>query len=340
MEKIFEWTVIGAGPAGIVSVAELFDQGIDADAIAWIDPAFKVGDLGTHWRYVSSNTPVESFTKVYSDFASFEYKPEDKKYFIDQLEANKRCPLMVAAQPLQDFTESFRKKISSYSDLAIKLAAVGDAWQVTMASGKSIKTKKVILALGAEARELPFSGLEVIPLTTAANPGLITKAITKDDVVAVYGAYQSARTVEENLAKTDAKKIYHFYRSKREFNGHIGSLDLDERVMPVEATADNMLKYMPQCNKVIYAVGFQRRHVSIDGLPEDYSYNYDTGRIAPGVYGIGLAFPEIMLHSHGRPEYKISAVRPFAKHLKEMFPQWQQEQPWQAVRQCEPMATA
>ncbi|MDF1795671.1 MAG: FAD/NAD(P)-binding protein [Coxiellaceae bacterium] len=338
MEKIFEWTVIGAGPAGIVSVAELFDRGIDPQHIAWIDPAFKVGDLGTHWRYVSSNTPVESFTKVYNDFESFEYQPEDKKYFIDQLEANKRCPLMVAAQPLQDFTENFRKKITSYTDLVIKLSRVDDAWQVTMASGKGIKTKKVIMALGAEARELPFPSLEVIPLTTAANPGLISKAVNKDDVVAVFGAYQSARTVEENLAKTDAKTIYHFYRSKREFNGHVGSLELEERVVPVEATADNLLKYVPLCNKVIYAVGFQRRHVSIEGLPEDYSYDYDTGRIAPGIYGLGLAFPEIMLHSHGRPEYKISAVRPFAKHLKEMFPIWQQEQPWPVVLQQEPMA--
>ncbi|MDF1759403.1 MAG: FAD/NAD(P)-binding protein [Coxiellaceae bacterium] len=338
MENTFEWAVIGAGPAGIVSIAQLFDAGIEPDKITWIDPAFKVGDLGTHWRYVSSNTPVESFTKVYHDFESFEYKPEEKKYFIDQLEANKRCPLMVAAQPLQDFTDNFRKQITSYTDLAIKLARVDDAWQVTMASGHVIKAKKVIMALGAEARELPFTGLEVIPLTTAANPGLITKAITKDDVVAVFGAYQSARTVEENLAKTDAKQIYHFYRSKREFNGHVGSLELDDRVIPSEATADNMLQYMPQCNKVIYAVGFQRRHVSIEGLPEDYSYDYDTGRIAPGVYGLGLAFPEIMLHSHGRPEYKISAVRPFAKHLKEMFPIWQQEQPWQTVRQAEPLA--
>ena len=326
------------GPAGIVSVAELFDRGVDKASIAWIDPAFKVGDLGTHWRYVSSNTPVESFTKVYRDFDSFEYNPEAKKYFIDQLEPNKRCPLMVAAQPLQDFTEQFRQQITSFTDLAIKLSMQGDAWLVTMASGQTIKTKKVILALGAEAKELPFPNKEVIPLTTAANPGLITKAITKDDVIAVFGAYQSARTVEENLAKTDAKQIYHFYRSKREFNGHVGSLDLEERVIPVEATPDNMLKYMPLCNKVIYAVGFERRHVSIEGLPEDYTYDYATGRIAPGVYGLGLAFPEVMLHSHGRPEYKISAVRPFAKHLKEIFPEWQQERPWQAVRQVEPMA--
>lgn len=320
-----QWAVIGAGPAGIACIAQLLDAGIEPSSIAWVDPSFEVGDFGTYWRYVSSNTPAKSFTKVFNTFESFGYNNDDKKYLIDQVAPDKTVPLMVAAQPMHDFTQQFRKQVSSHIDLVIQLSPTQAGWQLSMASGKKIHAHKVMLAIGAEANELPFSGVDVIPLSTAANPTLLKQAINQDDTVAVFGAYQSARTVEENLAKTNAKQIYHFYRSKREFKTHIASLDLEDRVTPMVNTADNLLKYIPKCNKAIYAVGFKRRHISIQGLPEDYSYDYSSGRIAPGIYGLGLAFPEVIPYSHGRLEYKISALQPFVKHLKEVFSQWQQE---------------
>lgn len=36
----YEWTVIGAGPAGIAAVGRLLDHGVAAERIAWVDPAF------------------------------------------------------------------------------------------------------------------------------------------------------------------------------------------------------------------------------------------------------------------------------------------------------------
>jgi cation diffusion facilitator CzcD-associated flavoprotein CzcO len=53
-----EWAVIGSGPAGIAAVGKLLDLGIAAQNIAWIDPAFTVGDLGKKWSKVSSNTKL------------------------------------------------------------------------------------------------------------------------------------------------------------------------------------------------------------------------------------------------------------------------------------------
>lgn len=63
---IFKWAVIGAGPAGIAAVGKLIDAGINPKEIVWIDPEFKVGDFGTHWRNVSSNTKVGLFLKILS----------------------------------------------------------------------------------------------------------------------------------------------------------------------------------------------------------------------------------------------------------------------------------
>ena len=59
----FQWAVIGAGPAGIAAVGKLIDNGIRPSEILWIDPYFKVGDLGRYWHNVSSNTKAEFFTQ-------------------------------------------------------------------------------------------------------------------------------------------------------------------------------------------------------------------------------------------------------------------------------------
>ena len=86
-----------------------------------------------------------------------------------------------------------------------------------------------------------------------------------------------------------------------------------------------MLKHIPRCNKVIYAIGFVRRPIRIEGFPDDFSYDKQTGWIAPGVYGLGIAFPEIIPYTMGRLEYKVSALWPVVKYLKKVFPNWLQE---------------
>lgn len=57
-EKTFQWAIVGAGPAGIAAIGKLLDYGITPADILWLDPAFKVGDLGQLWQNVSSNTIV------------------------------------------------------------------------------------------------------------------------------------------------------------------------------------------------------------------------------------------------------------------------------------------
>lgn len=69
-----QWTIIGAGPAGIAFVGKLLDAGIQPSQITWIDPAFKVGDFGTLWRPVSSNTTVRLFLAFLNAAESFGYK--------------------------------------------------------------------------------------------------------------------------------------------------------------------------------------------------------------------------------------------------------------------------
>ncbi len=319
---MYEWTVVGAGPAGIASVGTLLDAGVQPDAIAWVDPAFKGGDFGTSWRYVSSNTPVKYFIKFYKGCASFGYdSPDRPPFMIDKLPENSNCPLILAAEPLFWITKSLCERVTVYRDVVTGLSPVDSHWGVRLSEGM-LKAKKVILALGSAPEILHFDGIPTIPLSTALNPALLKTALGPEDVVAVFGAAQSARTVIENLASISVRKKILFYRSEHTFNRHLDSaVDLSQfEVLPM--TPENMLAQMPTCTQAIYGIGFKRRHIPIAGLPASYAYSTKTGEIAPGVFGLGIAFPEILPYELGKIDYPVSAIWPFMKRVQKLVPQW------------------
>ena len=322
--RIFKWTVIGAGPAGIAAVGKLIDAGVQPSDIAWIDPDFMVGDFGRQWFKVISNTPVSMFLKFYHAFGSFGFGSKDSMFMIERLNADKKCPLGIAAEPLQWITNHLRSQVASFKDKVQSLQYSTNGLRVDLEANVPIATEKVILAIGAEPKTLSFRDIKQIPFIVAVNPHSLKNTVDSDDVVAVFGSYQSARTITDNLSQTNAKKVVHFYRSKRSFKTHVASLGLSSSSETHQITPENLLRHLPQCNKVIYAVGFEKRVLPIDGLADDYGYDEDTGQIAPGIFGIGIAFPEIIPHTLGREKYKVNAIYPILKHLIEIFPMWQE----------------
>lgn len=320
-----QWVVVGAGPAGIAAIGQLIDADIPLNKIAWIDPSFTVGDFGTAWRKVQSNTPIESFIKFYNAFRAFEFASRPQSFLIERAKPEGFCPLNIAAEPLKWITQTLRNKVISICDKVLSLKHTALGWQLYLASGRQVTTQKVILALGARARTLPYSNLITIPFTTAMNPELLNQAVHTEDTIAVFGSYQSARTVEENLAKTKAVNIIHFYRSERSFEYHVASLPLSPHIECYSISPTNLITHISRCNKAIYAVGFTRRKIKIEGLPHDFLYDSQTGMIAPGIYGLGIAFPETIPYTMGRLNYNVSAIWPFVKYLKRIFPTWLHE---------------
>ncbi len=318
MSSKIAWVVVGAGPAGIAGVGKLLDAGIAPAQLLWIDPHFKVGDFGAYWRYIGSNTPVESFIKYFKRCPSFAYPAT---FMIDKIPPEKNCPLMLAAEPLQWITEHLRKTVPVMMDQVTALSPIEKGWQLQLASGEAVQTKKVLLAMGGQPKELGFAGVETIPLAVAMNPTKLQKAIQPDDVVAVFGSAQSSKSVLTHLKPIKAKKKILFYRSSSSFERHLDGDDL-EGVEVLTMTPKNFLAHMPTCTKVIYAIGFERRHIPIAGLPENYGYDEHTGEIAPGVYGLGMAFPNIMRHEMGLAEYRVAALWPVMKRLEKLLPGW------------------
>ena len=98
--KTFDWTVIGAGPAGIAAVGKLIDKGVKPLDIAWVDPAFKVGDLGEKWRQVSSNTKVKFFLNYLEECKSFRFGVAPD-FELKHISGESTCLLDLVASPLQ-----------------------------------------------------------------------------------------------------------------------------------------------------------------------------------------------------------------------------------------------
>src|SRR5690349_4628986 len=117
----FSWAVIGAGPAGIAAVGKLIDHGIDPKTIAWIDPEFKVGDFGTKWRNVSSNTKVKLFIKFYEACKSFQYSSATSQFDIHHVDPEHTCLLSLAADPLQSITNTLKDCVHAIPRKVIQL---------------------------------------------------------------------------------------------------------------------------------------------------------------------------------------------------------------------------
>lgn len=339
----FDWSVVGAGPGGIAAVGKLIDQGIDPKKILWIDPEFKVGDFGTCWRNVSSNTKVGLFWKYFAECRSFEYDPVATNFVIHQEDPDATCFLSLAADPLQWITDNLKNKVHVAQDKVQHLKLVDRHWEITLRNHK-LRAKNVILATGAEPKSLSFpGGSEEISVFTALDPEKLKEACHKDDVVAVFGSSHSAMIILKTLIEEcQINKVINFYQSPLRYavyfddwilfddtglkgktaawaREHIdGRLPAKlERVISHEETIRTVL---PLCNKVIYATGFQKRLIPVEGM-HSLEYNEQSGIIAPGLFGFGLAFPEAALNRFGTLEYRVGLWK-FMDYLNKIMPVW------------------
>ena len=95
--------------------------------------------------------------------------------------------------------------------------------------------------------------------------------------------------------------------------------------MPVNLTRfianeKNLACELNKCSHAIYAIGFKRRNIIIQGS-SDFEYNSKTGIIAPGLFGFGIAFPEVKIDSFGNEEHRVGLWK-FLNYLNNVFPIW------------------
>lgn len=338
----YQWAVVGAGPAGIAAVGKLIDAGVKPAEIAWIDPQFQVGDFGTIWTNVPSNTKVDLFLKFLESSAAFDFQNAPKNFALLQTPRDKTCPLGLMSETLQWVTEQLKNKVHVVQDLAEKLALRNRVWNITLKNSE-IKARSVILAVGAEAKNLSYSSPAIIPMHDAMDSERIKNHIEPNDTIAVFGSSHSAVLVLKNLVESGAKKIINFYRSPLLYavylddwilfddSGLKGSAaewarnhldgDVPQNLTRVYSNNENIEHYLPQCQKVVYAVGFERRTLPIIEDVGHLDYMKESGIIAPGLFGFGIAYPEAKYNRLGMLEYRVGLWK-FMDYLQRILPIW------------------
>lgn len=338
----YQWAVIGAGPAGIAAVGKLLDDGISAAQIVWIDPYFKVGDFGMLWGNVPSNTKVDAFLQFLQAAKAFSYQRCTQDFSINHLEPDKTCYLRVMAEPLQWVTNHLKQKVQAIVSVAKNLVLKDRFWNIQL-NETEIQAKNVILAIGAEPKKLAYPAVTAIPLKDAMDGERLKNHLDAHDTIAVFGSSHSAILVLRNLIESQAKHIINFYRSPLRYAVYLEDWILFDdtglkgtvaewarenlngtcpnNLTRIYCNEENIEHYLLSCNKVIYAVGFERRLLPVIVDLTHVDYVEQCGIIAPGLFGVGIAFPEAKYNPLGMLEYRVG-LRKFMEYLQRVMPIW------------------
>ena len=339
--KRFDWTVVGAGPAGIAAVGKLIDKGVKPLDIAWVDPCFKVGDLGERWFRVSSNTKVKLFQNFLSacDIFRFRMAPD---FEIRHLDPESTCLLAAIAEPLQWITDHLKVAAHPYQGAAKFLKHTKGGWEVEVES-ETFHSKKMILATGAIPKKLNIPKLQEIPLEVALNDQALEKENLENDTVAVFGASHSAIIVLQNLLKTGVKKVINFYNSPLKYalerdgwilfdnTGLKGEAAIwaqkhingtwPERLERFHSESEEAKAALSYCTKGVYAIGFETRLPPETPQYPELKYNETNGIIGPGLFGLGIAYPQKVEDPLGNQEYNVGLWK-FMNYLETVLPIW------------------
>lgn len=338
---VYEWTVIGAGPAGIAAVGKLLDQGIASEKIAWIDPAFAAGDIGGKWRSVSSNTQVGLFLSYLNDSSAFRFSAAPPMP-LREVDPEETCALALVADPLVWVTEHLRERVKVFETTATALFLEKRQWSI-QTEQEGLSSKNVILAIGAVPRKLDYPQLNEIPVEVALDPEKLAEESLEDATVAVFGSSHSSMIALPHLLRHPVKKVINFYRSPLRYAVNLDDWILfDDSGLKGRAAVwarenidgvhpDRLERYwvlspefdetLAACDRVVYTVGFERRVLPETPQWGQLDYNPYNGIIAPGLFGVGIAFPAQAIDRYGYVEYRVG-LKKFMDHLESVLPLW------------------
>ena len=337
----YEWAVIGAGPAGVAAVGKLLDHGVAAASISWIDPDFAGGDIGQKWRSVSSNTHVGLFLEYFNGSKSFRFS-EAPPMPLREVDPRETCALGLVAEPLVWITGHLREQVVTFTTTATALYLENRRWRI-QTERDDILSKNVILAVGAAPKKLCHPGLEEIPVEVALDPEKLARERLQGATIAVFGSSHSSMIVLPNLLRHPVKRVINFYRNPLKYAVYFddwilfddtglkgqaaewarANIDgvLPERLERYWASSPEFSEQLVRCDRAVYTVGFERR-----SLPETPQWgqlecNRTNGILAPGLFGVGIAFPQYARDPYGYGQFRVG-LKKFMDHLDAVLPLW------------------
>jgi hypothetical protein len=337
----YNWTVIGAGPAGIAAVGRLLDHGIAPAEIAWIDPQFTVGDFGGKWRAVLSNTRAALFVGFLNASRSFRFA-EAPHFELNEIQPDRTCPLGTVADPLLWISQHLCERVNALQTTVTALSLRDRRW-IVGTEQREITSKNVILAIGSVPKKLAHEGLKEIPLEVVLDPHRLGQRPLEGATVAVFGSSHSAMIALPNLLASPVTRVINFYRGPLTYAVAFEGWTLfDDSGLKGEAACwarenidglrpDRLERYsvrcpefqelLQMCDHVVHTIGFERRPLPVTPQWGPLEYNVTNGILAPGLFGIGIAFPEYKTDPRGYGEYRVG-LHKFMEHLNAALPIW------------------
>ncbi len=341
-EQLYKWAVIGAGPAGIISIAQLLEHGVNDHDIVWIDPEFATGRLGKYYGNVPSNQKAYRFTSFLEKSTIFANFDSPAIQAIKACNQQQEHPLQLAVDALNDITNYLRTQVISMQTTVQALESEPDKfsnnWRLTINQPAQAKilAQKVILAVGAHPKTLNYKNITEIPLDLALDETKLSTFITTNDTVMVIGSAHSALLIVKYLHDFGVKKIINLYTKEPTFK-RTGELEgitaywaqyvlLQTHPANIERVLfdpKTISLYLAQSTKIIYAFGYEPNKILVNGLTH-LTCDQATGVIQKNLYGIGIAFPEIEQNKDGSCE-KAIGLHAFIDRIKQLMPAWLQK---------------
>ena len=199
------------------------------------------------------------------------------------------------------------------------------------------------MATGATPKHLSVSDRN-IALANALAPSKLLQFVNSSDCVAVFGSSHSAMIIIKNLLDAGVDRIINFYLSPIKYAVRMSDYTLyDNTGLKGETAAwvrehishnphvkveryisneENIKTYLEQCNKIVYAIGFDTRAPLVKGVNVK-KYDTSNGIIAPGLFGVGIGFPKKVIDPNGNQELNVGLYK-FMNDIRTMLPIWQQ----------------
>ncbi len=343
----YEWTVIGAGVSGIIAVSILLDLGIPPESIYWVDPLFNVGRIGEYYGNVTANTANRFWVNFLKASPTIEKITQDDISYIESLDPNEYNTLSLISKPMQKVTDNFRKIIPHQVGYTEYLEFFDSVWHIGI-NGIVKSSKNVVLATGCKPIIVDYSkNADIIPLDYALDPEVLEKMVKQNDTIGVFGGSHSAILILKYLSSFNVNHIYNFYKHPilyaidmgdwilNNTNGLKGETALwaknilednpPKNLERVKNTEENRKHYLPFCNKIIYAIGYEKsplpKITNEGGSVDDILFDPQTGIIGTRIFGIGLAFPGVIIDPAGNKEQLIG-LNSFMRYALQVMPEW------------------
>lgn len=341
-----DWIIVGDGPAAISTIGVLLEIGTLPLKIKWIGPEFNVGRLSCY-KDVSANTKNKMFVKFLESCKVFKQIASEEIEAFKTLDPEKEYPLENIIKPLQAITKGLMNKVNIVKGKMESLDYDGNVWHVGVNNEDHVATH-VVLATGSYPKRLELEGFKdkEIPLDKALDKCYMKNVLSPDDTVAVVGSAHSAILLLKYISELKVKKIYNFYNKPILYPVDMGGWTLYDQsgivgiaaewaknilekglaptIERVLSTEENLNKILPECTKIIYSIGFARNELPFIKENPTLDYDHSTGIIGPRLFGIGIAFPEVVIDPAGNAEYSVG-LPSFMRYAQKVVPCWAQK---------------